>query len=340
MCLTAGAQAQQPSRGEYGSQLIIDADAALPDIPHIDTQHSVRPYMPSVEPVTDTFGVELAEVIENDELLFSHRYQTQDVNILSSSNGCFTYTNGNPKTLVSLLYYCIDANEKFHPDKIIVNTAELDFMTADEACTLVSDTVRSVFPEVCDSFDISLIAHPVHVEDMRAKVDAILAEDCSSPDDLDFYKQKHGLYDGCISDDAGCYFIEASLQFNDTPLLKGTLRLSDEVYADGPRLWCIVGRDGIAYLSFYDMLYICAEKGLTTYQSSCDKLSANAGAYLNMRKLGPYEIDRVELVYVPYPVGDYEYELTPLLLLNQYDESDGTYSTLLKINVKNSELYF
>lgn len=241
-----------------------------------------------------------------------------------------------------MLMYCIDADSRFIPDgEWMRDKTEFDYMSGDEACALVRDKVEAIYPEVCDSFEIEFQAHPAHAEDMRAKVTEILAQDWMTPDELEFYERKHGLYDGCIAEADDYYFIEGQFRFDDIPVLRGVMSFPHELYVDGPTIWAIVGKDGMVYMECNNLLRICKEESREPVERTSDEVLAKAGEFLdNIIGLEPFEIDRVELIYVPYPIAVYEYEMTPALVLSEYDAETGRYTDVMRVNAMTGEMIF
>ena len=60
----------------------------------------------------------------------------------------------------------------------------------------------------------------------------------------------------------------------------------------------------------------------------------------NLIGMEPYNIDKVELVYVPYPTAMHEYEMTPVLELSGYDAEYDSYDIYFRVNVLTYELVF
>ena len=105
------------------------------------------------------------------------------------------------------------------------------------------------------------------------------------------------------------------------------------------RLRAIINKDGLLYMNISNAIYISSEKQQATRQPDCEELLTKVGVFLdNILGIEPFVIDRVELIYAPYPVALREYELTPMLSLSSYDAENGAYVRKLLINAFTGEL--
>ena len=173
---------------------------------------------------------------------------------------------------------------------------------------------------------------------MRSKVTSILKEECHTEDDLAFYKKKHGLYEGCISDDDDCYIVEGRVYLEGLPVFSGSYSLSN-VTVTGMRIRAIIKRDGLICFDVTEAISITNEEQIEPIQANCEELIAKASDFLdNIIGLTPITVDKIELVYAPYPVAIREYELVPMLCLSSYDSENDTYVPQMFINVFSGEL--
>ena len=339
--VSASAESAQSSYTNHSNSLVVSAEVVVPQSPTFEHKYIARAFMASDEAIMSTYDVELTGTFEDNEIQsVQHSFQGNGIEIYSSNNGNYFYQTKNYKTYYTLLYDCIDSYDNFHPDWMLSNTDELDFMTTEDAGKLIGSTMETIFADVSSSFNIQYDVYPAHAEDMRNKVTSILEEECHSQDDLAFYKQKHGLYEGCISDGADCYFIEGRIYLDGLPMLVGSYSLSN-LTVDGMRIRAIVNRDGLVCLDITKAISISSKEPSKPLQPDCEKLIAKAGDFLdNIIGLTPINIDKVELVYAPYPIAPREYELVPMLCLSSYDSENDTYIRQLTINALTEEIFF
>ena len=345
LCLLAllaiSANADPISYNAYGDNLVVNADATMPQMPVFEHKYMAKVFWASDAAITSEYNVEPAGVTEIDDIqLIQHAFSGDGIDIYSSNDGNYFYQTENFMTYYTLLYYCTDVYDNFHPDWMLSNTDELDFMTAEDAGKLIDNTMKAIFADVSASFDIKYDVYPAHAEDMRNKVASILEEECHSEDDIAFYKRKYGLYEGCIVDGGDCYFIEGRVQLDGLSMLTDSYSLSNiSVY--GIKIRAIVTRDGILCFKVSNALSISGKEPTSPVQLNCEELLTNAGNFLdNIIGLTPLTVDKIELVYVPYPVALREYELVPMLCLSSYDSEKDTYVQQLLINVFTGELFF
>lgn len=339
MLAGVSAGAEQDSYIEYGSNLIIKADASMPQIPAFSQKYMAGVFMPSDEAIMSEYDVTLTGTNESSDIqLVQHVFDGEGITIYSSNDGRYIYQAEDYTTYYTLMYYCVDQYDSLHPDWMLHNTDELDFMTAEAAGGLVEDALNALFADVLSHFDFRCDVYPAHLEDMRAKVTSILAAECHTQDDLDFFKRKHGLYEGCIGEGDDCYFVEGHMYLDDLPVLPDSY-YSNNVPIYGMRLRAIINKDGLLYMSISNAIYISSEEQQATRQPDCEELLTKVGVFLdNILGIEPFVIDRVELIYAPYPVALREYELTPMLSLSSYDAENGAYVRKLLINAFTGEL--
>lgn len=343
MLFSYTADAQPGFCKEYGNSLAVDTVQQLPEIPIVERRYTLKPCMASDDAITSLYDIELSSAYKDaDTGVLRRIYENDELYILCTSNGNYCFKNGDNKSIECLFMYCIDAFNGFRPDGDWMNdVSEFDYMSGNDACAIVENNMQALFPEVCDSLDITFRAHPAHAEDMRAKVTEILANECAAQADVELYERKHGLYEGCITENDDYYFIEGMFRFDDMPLLRGVMDLSDELYVEGPLVWAIVGRDGLLYMECGNLLAICNEQHCDPVQHTTDELLARAGMFLDsIAGMEPLRIDRVELICVPYPTSQYEYETVPTLVLSKYDAVSDDYRHVLSINTLTLELIF
>lgn len=338
------AYAEEGFHKEYGSALIINAPEVLPDIPVVSARKVVRHPMVSEETIKSKYNVKKVNETEDAEIERIYRaYESEELDITVTNVGDYTYRNKNKKPVESILIYnCIGSYNDFVPDEgWMVNKSEFDFMSAADACAVVEDEIKALMPDTYASFDIELIAHPAHAEDMQKLVTKTLKEECKTQEDLDFYRRKFWTYEGCIADDDNYYFIEGRWKFDGVQMLKGTMSFPHELYVDGPTLWAIVGKDGITYLDIECALYVTKEEPREPIERTSDEVLTKVGEFMdNLIGMEPYNIDKVELVYVPYPTAMHEYEMTPVLELSVYDAEYDSYDIYFRVNVLTYELVF
>ena len=341
MLASVSAGAAQDSYIEYGDHLIVNAEASALQIPVFENKYMADVYIPSDEAIMAEYDVTLADTIEDDVRQFVQRvFKGEGIKVYSSNDGRYIYQAEDYMTYYTLLYYCVDPYDNLHPDWMLQNTDELDFMTAEAAGRLIEDALGALFADVLAGFDFRCEVYPAHAEDMRAKVTSILAEECQTQDDLDFFKRKHGMYEGCIGEGDDCYFVEGHMYLDDLPVLPDSY-YSSNVLINGMRLRAIINKDGLLYMSIYDAIYISGEEQQAALQPDCEELLTKVGAFLdNILGIEPFVIDRVELIYAPYPVALRKYELTPMLSLSAYDAENDAYVRKLLINAITGELLF
>lgn len=336
--------AQEEHYKEYGKTIIVNTEKALPDIPVMNTKNVVRHPMVSEETIKSKYNIKKVNETEDAEIERIYRsYESEELDITVTNVGDYTYRNKNKKPVESILIYnCIDSHNDFVPDEgWMVNKSEFDFMSAADACAVVEDEIKALMPDTYASFDIELIAHPAHAEDMQKLVTKTLKEECKTQEDLDFYRRKFWTYEGCIADDDNYYFIEGRWKFDGVQMLKGTMSFPHELYVDGPTLWAIVGKDGITYLDIECALYVTKEEPREPIERTSDEVLTKVGEFMdNLIGMEPYNIDKVELVYVPYPTAMHEYEMTPVLELSGYDAEYDSYDIYFRVNVLTYELVF
>lgn len=339
--VSAVADSEQSSYTTYGNNLVVSAEAAIPQAPIFEHKYITKAFMASDKAIMSAYNVELTGTHEDDEIqAVQHSFTGNGIEIYSSNSGNYFYQTENYMTYYTLLYYCIDSYDNFHPDWMINNTDELDFMTAEDAGKLIDNTISAVLADVHSCFDVQYDVYPVHTEDMRSKVTSILKEECHTEDDIAFFKRKHGLYEGCINDGDDCYFIEGRVYFNNLPMLVGSYSLSN-LTVDGIRIRAIVNQDGLLYLEVTSAISISSEEQTEPIHPDCKTLITKAGNFLdNIIGLEPITIDKIELVYAPYPIALREYELVPILCLSSYDSENDAYVQRFLINALTGELFF
>ena len=336
--------AQEEDYKEYGKIVMVNATKVLPDIPVVSARKVVKHPMVSEKTITSKYNVKKVSEIEDAEIeRIYNTYESEELDIMATSGGDYIYRNKNKKSIESIFIYdCIDAYNNFVPDEgWMVNKSEFDFMSAADACAVVEDEIKALMPDTYASFDIELIAHPAHAEDMQKLVTKTLKEECKTQEDLDFYRRKFWTYEGCIADDDNYYFIEGRWKFDGVQMLKGTMSFPHELYVDGPTLWAIVGKDGITYLDIECALYVTKEEPREPIERTSEEVLTKVGEFMdNLLGMEPYNIDKVELVYVPYPIAMHEYEMTPVLELSGYDAEYDSYDIYFRVNVLTYELVF
>lgn len=331
------AHAEEGFHKEYGASLKVDIAEPLPEIPKIERRYIAGTPIASDEFIASRYGVKKVEDYD-DEGETVRVYEDDNTRILTRGKGTYYYEDKHLNPAVeSLLYYCVDARDYFVPDGgWLVNDDELDFMSAEEACALVENDFKGLFPETFDSFEIKLTAHPVHPEDMKSKVTDMLKSECKTQEDLDFQKRKYGLYEGCIAEDESYYFVEGMWYFDGIPMFKGTEDVRNNYPVDGPRLWAIVSKDGLAYMDANSLLYTVEDEA-REQPIVCDSedVLTRIGRFFDRipGDMPLYEIAKVELVYMQFPLEDGRYEMTPILMLSEYDEMDNGYEPIMKVNI-------
>ena len=333
-------ESEQSSYTDYGSNLCISTDATIPQPITIEHKYTAEAYMASDEDIMSEYNVTATDTSENKNTEFiQHAFKGNDIEIYSSNDGGFFYQTDDYITYYTLLYYCVDSDDIMHPEWMLSNMEELDFMTKDDAATLIGNEMNAVLGDVTKDFSIQYDVYPAHAEDLRSKVSAILKEECQSDDDIAFYKRKYGIYEGCIDDD-GCYFIEGHVSLDGLPMLSGSYSLSSRSVS-GMRIRAIVNRNGLLYIEVSDVISIIDTESIEPMQLNCEELLTKAGDFLdNIIGIQPLSIDKVELIYVPYPTTLHEYELIPMLCLSAYDSENDTYTRQALINAFTGELLF
>lgn len=339
------AYAEEGFNKEYGSALIINAPEGLPDIPVMDSRTIVKPSMVAEEVINAKYEVEkVKEERDSSTNKLYQRYESDELMVINIGDGNYTYIDNDKRSLEMMLtsYVCIDAYNNFAPDgDWMVDQSEFGFMSAAEACALVENEFKELMPDAYSSFDIELIAHPAHAADMQKKVKEVLKEECKTQEDLDFYERKYHLYEGCIADNDDYYFIEGRWRFDGVPMLRGEMAFSHDLYVSGSRLWAIVGKEGITYLGIDNAMHVTQQEPREPISRTSDEVLTKVGKFMdNLLGMEPYNIDKVELIYVPYPTAMFEYEMTPVLVLSEYDAEADIYRPMLRVNVLTYELVF
>ena len=121
--VSAVADSEQSSYTTYGNNLVVSAEAAIPQAPIFEHKYITKAFMASDKAIMSAYNVELTGTHEDDEIqAVQHSFTGNGIEIYSSNSGNYFYQTENYMTYYTLLYYCIDSYDNFHPDWMINNT--------------------------------------------------------------------------------------------------------------------------------------------------------------------------------------------------------------------------
>lgn len=324
----------------YGNNLHLSMTEPLPQMAASAGICSLEPYMPSPELIRANYDVidELHEPIEGAQP-DCYIFTGNDFSIYTYESGRFIYQRDDYLKYSYMLYSCVDSDGDFMPAEIVSDYSALSFMTPKEAAESVELALGNVMPEVTGDFDVEYSVYPMHSSDMQDKIERELSGLDQS--ELDFFRRKHGIYEGCISDSDECYVVCALLSRDGIPMLHKDYSPARDVIVAGTRIYALVDADGIIFIDAAGLYSISAVQPMTEQQHSCDDVLQSMGAYLDkIVGFDPLEVNGVDVFYAPYPTGDGKYQLVQLVQLMRYPAPPNDYIEYMLVNASNGELYF
>lgn len=339
---SAGAGAEEARYKMYGSNLRVDMTEPLPDIATPAGRYVMKPFMPSPEVVRAYFDVVSEEQrYEDDVKRVQYTYTGADFNIYARTDGSFTYDRNDYMRYRYLLYMCFDAADNYHPEYMITDYSALSFMTPEEAEESVDGTLRTLMPEIFDSFDVNYAVYPMHAADMQRKVEEELTDGVWG-DDLEFYRRKFEIYEGCIADDDECYFVNAEFAKDGMPVSTGYYTLTENMDVYGMGIHVLIDAKGIIFVDTAgESYYISDVQPLNAQVRSSEELLESTGEFLdNLLGVETVQIDKVEAQLLPYPIAMYERELVPMLKLSYFDADRDRYMRFAFVNALTGEILF
>lgn len=335
------ASAQEQLDKMYGGNLHVNMEGTLPVLQKVENKYTIAPYMPSPENIKSHYNI-LSEESNEDVggTSVTYTYNGEGFRVITSTVGNFVYWRDDYSKYSYLFYSCVDAQNQYDPSLLITDYSELEFMTAEEAAKTAMDELAKVMPDVCSSFDMECSVYPMHSEDMQRAVESEIAD--LSQEDIDFYKRKYGIYDGCIAADDDCYVVVVNFSKDGIPLFDSHYYHANGMNVDGMGIYMLIDANGIVMTEVNGMLYRISETRAADAQSkSCEEWLESTGKFFdNIIGIEAMEINDIDVCYMPVAVSQGKYELVQVLELSSYDAERERNVRAMIINTESGELYF